>query len=42
MRLYYMTSADIGLIILRERRMKLSLYNELNDPFELLSHALGD
>ncbi|WP_148663200.1 hypothetical protein [Hydrogenophaga sp. PBC] len=37
-----MTSADIGLIILRERRMKLSLYDELNDPFELLSHALGD
>ncbi len=42
MRLYYMTSADIGQIILRERRMKLSLYSELNDPFELLSHALGD
>jgi len=42
MRLYYMTSADVGLKILRERRMKLSLYNELNDPFELLSHALGD
>jgi len=42
MRLYYMTSADIGLIILRERRLKLSLYDELNDPFELLSHALGD
>ena len=42
MRLYYMTSADIGLVILRERRMKLSLYNDLNDPFELLAYALGD
>lgn len=42
MRLYYLTSAEIGLIILRERRMKLSHYNELNDPFELLAHALGN
>lgn len=42
MRLYYLTSAEIGLIILRERRMKLSLYNDLNDPFELLAYALGD
>jgi hypothetical protein len=42
MRLYYMTSLDIGLIILRERRMKMALYGDLNDPFELLAHALGD
>lgn len=42
MRLYYMTSRDIAEIILRERRMKLSLFHELNDPFELLGASIGE
>ena len=35
MRLYYMTSARWGEVILRERRLKLSRFHEANDPFEL-------
>jgi hypothetical protein len=35
MRVYYMTSAKWGEIILRERRLKLSRFFEANDPFEL-------
>lgn len=42
MRLYYMTSLDVGLIILRERRLKLSEFKDLNDPFELLAVSLED
>ncbi|MDB5856635.1 MAG: hypothetical protein JWQ76_324 [Ramlibacter sp.] len=42
MRLYYLTSLHIAKMILRERRMKLSLFNELNDPFELLGASIGD
>lgn len=43
MRLYYMTRAETALEhILPERRMKLSLFDELNDPFELLAHAIGE
>jgi hypothetical protein len=42
MRPYYMTSADVALIILKERRLKLSLFHELNDPFELLSASIGE
>jgi hypothetical protein len=35
MRVYYMTSAKWGEVILRERRLKLARFGELNDPFEL-------
>jgi hypothetical protein len=35
MRVYYMTSANWGEVILRERRLKLSRFHESNDPFEL-------
>lgn len=42
MRLYYMTSLRVAQIILAERRMKLSLFHELNDPFELLGVSLGE
>jgi len=43
MRLYYMTSHEIATKhILPERRMKLSLFNELNDPFELQPYSLSD
>jgi hypothetical protein len=34
-RVYYMTSAKWGEVILRERRLKLSRFFESNDPFEL-------
>ncbi len=35
MRVYYMTSAKWGEVILCERRLKLARFGELNDPFEL-------
>ena len=35
MRLYYMTDARWGQVILKERRLKLSRFGEANDPFEL-------
>lgn len=35
MRLYYMTDAKWAEVILKERRLKLSRFNETNDPFEL-------
>jgi hypothetical protein len=43
MRPYYMTSHEIAVnYILPEKRMKLSRFHELNDPFELKPHALDD
>lgn len=42
MRLYYMTSECWGLVILKERRLKLSTIPELNDPFELLGASIGE
>ena len=43
MRVYYMTSHKIAVEhILPERRMKVSLFPDLNDPFELKPYALGD
>lgn len=43
MRAYYFTSQKIAMEhVLPERRMKLSLVHELNDPFELLSPQLTD
>jgi hypothetical protein len=43
MRLYYMTSHEIATKhVLSERRMKLSRFHELNDPFEMKPHSLAD
>lgn len=43
MRLYHLTSDDIAIHhILPARRLKLSQFDELNDPFELEAFALGD
>ena len=42
MRLYYMTCQRWGLVILKERRLKLSTIPELNDPFELLGVSIGE
>lgn len=43
MRLYYMTSHEIATNhILIQRRMKLSRFHELNDPFEMKPHSLAD
>jgi hypothetical protein len=43
MRVYYMTSHKTAVEhILPERRLKLSLFHELNDPFELQPHSLAD
>ena len=42
MRLYYMTTQHWGLVILKERRLKLSTISELNDPFELLGASIGE
>jgi hypothetical protein len=43
MRLYYMTSHEVATKhILTDRRMKLSRFHELNDPFELKPHSLAD
>lgn len=35
LRLYYFTSAPIGLKVIREQRLRISRILELNDPFEL-------
>jgi Protein of unknown function (DUF2971) len=35
MRVYYMTSVKWAEVILREKRLKLARFGELNDPFEL-------
>ena len=43
MRAYYFTSQEIAMEhVLPERRMKLSLVHEMNDPFELLSAQLTE
>lgn len=43
MRVYYMTSHEVATkYILPERRMKLSLFQDLNDPFELQPYSLSD
>jgi hypothetical protein len=42
MRVYYMTSIDVALRhILLEQRMKVSRFEDLNDPFELACHDVG-
>lgn len=40
MRLYYLTAEQWAAKIIKERRVKLSLFDELNDPFELLAYVL--
>jgi hypothetical protein len=40
MRLYYLTAEKWAQKTIEERRMKISLFEELNDPFELLPHVL--
>lgn len=43
MRVYHMTSHEVATkYILPERRMKLSLFDGLNDPFELQPYSLSD
>jgi len=43
MRLFYMTSHRVATEhILPEKRLKLSLFDHLNDPFELQPHSLGE
>src|SRR4029077_12873188 len=42
MRLFHFTSQEHGLSALRERRLKVALIPELNDPFELLCVDLRD
>lgn len=42
MRLYYFTCAKYGLDNLRQRRLKISDFSNVNDPFELLGIELGD
>jgi hypothetical protein len=42
MRLYYLTAESWAKKILTERRFKLSTFDELNDPFELLGASVGE
>jgi len=43
MRVYYMTSHKVATEhILPEKRLKLSLFDQLNDPFELQPHSLAE
>ncbi|MGF7192334.1 hypothetical protein JOE11_005412 [Robbsia andropogonis] len=40
MRLYYLTAEKWAKKVIEERRVKISLFEELNDPFELSPHVL--
>src|SRR5579864_9765509 len=40
MRLYYLTAERCARKVIEERRLKISLFGELNDPFELLPRVL--
>jgi len=42
MRLYYLTGADFALSNIALRRVKISRFGDLNDPFELLAVNLRD
>jgi hypothetical protein len=42
MLLYHMTSASSCLKILKARKLKVSLFDDLNDPFELLAISTGE
>lgn len=41
MRVYYFTSAKFGLENIKEKRLKVSDFNNVNDPFELLGIKLS-
>jgi hypothetical protein len=42
MRLYHFTSSEHGLAAIRDQKYKLSTYDNLNDPFELLATDLAN
>ncbi len=42
MKLYYLTGAQFALANLAMRRVKISRFSELNDPFELMAMDLSD
>jgi hypothetical protein len=42
MRVYHFLDSTFGLVNVRNRRLKVSLFDSVNDPFELLCHNLGD
>lgn len=42
MRLYYFTSAEFGISNIALRRLKVSRFHDLNDPFELLAVNIGE
>jgi|GEM_PF-385534 len=42
MRLYYYTKLQYGLAAIRDKRIKISLYDSLNDPFDFLGIATSN
>ena len=42
MRVYHFLRTEFGLMAIRNRRLKASTLNELNDPFEMLGVVLSD
>lgn len=42
MLVYHFLDEIYGLLNLKNRRLKISLFDSVNDPFELLCHGLGD
>lgn len=42
MKLYHFINAHYGLAAIRDQRIKLSTYDDLNDPFELYAATLND
>jgi hypothetical protein len=42
MRVYHFLDAKYGLENIANRRLKVSLFDSVNDPFELFCHSLGD
>ncbi|MFJ4256544.1 DUF2971 domain-containing protein [Pseudomonas monteilii] len=42
MRVYHFLNKKYGLESLEKRRLKISTFDSVNDPFELLCHELGD
>jgi Protein of unknown function (DUF2971) len=42
MQLFYFTSAKYGLENVAKRRIKISRFSQLNDPFELLANGMSD
>lgn len=42
MQVYYFTKEEYGVEIIKSKKMKLSLFNNLNDPFELMEKRAQD